>query len=115
MPEEGLSASEVGKEIAEHREDTTEERDARRDRLLSITEAVLLSVVAMLAAWSGYSSAKWGTESRLSLAEASSTRTNGSRADIKATQIQGLDSISFNAVLGAYATNNPALFRLTVK
>ena len=115
MPEEGLSASEVGKEIAEHREDTTEERDARRDRLLSITEAVLLSVVALLAAWSGYSAAKWGTESRLSLAEASSTRTNGSRADIKATQIQGLDSVSFNAVLAAYATNNPALFRLTVK
>ena len=114
MPEEGLSPSEVGKEIAEHGEDTTEQR-ARRDRLLSITEAVLLSVVALLAAWSGYAAAKWGTESRLSLAEASSTRTKGSRADIKANQILGLDAISFNAALGAYAANNPALFRLTVR
>ena len=114
MSEEGLSASEVGKEIAEQREHTTEER-ARRDRLLSISEAVLLSVVALLAARSRHSAAKWGTESSISLAKASSTRTKGTRADTKATQIRGLDSISFNAAATAYAANNPALFRLTVK
>jgi hypothetical protein len=60
---EGLSASEVGKEITEHREHTSDEH-ARADRgghhrLLSIVEAVLLSIVALMAAWSGYSAAKW--------------------------------------------------------
>ena len=53
MPEEGLSAWEVGKEIAEHREAEAEAKErSRRDRQLSIIEAVLLSVVALLAAWS---------------------------------------------------------------
>ena len=33
------------------------------DRWLSIPEAVLLSIVAVLAAYSGYAAAKWGTES----------------------------------------------------
>ena len=58
MPE-GLSAGEVGKEIGEHAKHA--HADERRDRLISITEAVLLSVVALLAAWSGYAAAKWST------------------------------------------------------
>jgi len=91
---EGLSPSEVGKEIAEHREHTTAEdvpaEHAERDRWVAIVEAVLLSVVALLAAWSGYSAAKWGTESSLSLAKASSTRTKASLALIQANQIRTL-------------------------
>ena len=83
---EGLSAAEVGKEIAEHREHASADH-AQRDRAIAIFEAVLLSVVALLAAWSGFSAAKWGTESSLSLAKASSTRTKASLAQIQATQI----------------------------
>lgn len=109
---EGLSATEVGKEIAEHREHTSH---AQRDRAVAIFEAVLLSVVALLAAWSGYSAAKWGTESSLSLAKASSTRTKASLAQIQATQIRTLDSVSFNAAETAYASKDPKLFRLAVK
>jgi hypothetical protein len=115
---EGLSASEVGKEIAEHREHTPVEHGpadhAQRDRWVAIFEAVLLSVVALLAAWSGYSAAKWGTESSLSLAKASSTRTKASLALIQANQIRTLDSVSFNAAETAYAANNAKLFRLDV-
>jgi hypothetical protein len=82
---EGLSASEVGKEIAEHHEHH-EDRDhgagehGARDRVISIFEALILSIVALLAAWSGYSAAKWGTESSLSLAKASTTRNKASLA-----------------------------------
>ena len=113
MPE-GLSASEVGKEIAEHREHATADH-TQRDRAIAILEAVLLSVVALLAAWSGYSAAKWGTESSLSLAKASSTRTKASLAEIQATQIRTLDSVSFNAAETAYAAKDRKLFRLAVK
>ncbi len=122
MPE-GLSASEVGKEIAEHREHASVDHvtaaqapaeHARRDRWIGIIEAVLLSVVALLAAWSGYSAAKWGTESSLSLAKASSTRTKASLALIQANQIRTLDSVSFNAAETAYAANNLKLFRLDI-
>lgn len=112
MPE-GLSAAEVGKKIAEHHEHTTDH--ARRDRWIAIFEAVLLSVVALLAAWSGYSAAKWGTESSLSLARASATRTKASLAEVQATQIRTLDSVSFNAAETAYTAHDPKLFRLAVK
>ena len=49
---EGLSASEVGKEIGEHgtRAAETDGGD-RRDRTLSVIEAKLLSLVAVLAAY----------------------------------------------------------------
>jgi hypothetical protein len=113
MPE-GLSAAEVGKEIAEHREHSTPGHTGR-DRLISIAEAVLLSVVALLAAWSGYSAAKWSTDSSISLANASATRTKANRADIEATQIRTLDAVRFNAAFAAYATNDPRLFRLAVR
>ena len=55
MPE-GLSAAEVGKEIAEHKKhsETAGHDHDRHDRRLSIVEALLLSFVAVLAAYSGY-------------------------------------------------------------
>jgi hypothetical protein len=111
---EGLSATEVGKEIAEHREHAVEVHEGR-DRLISIAEAVLLSLVALMAAWSGYSAAKWGTESSLSLAQASATRTKANLAAIEATQVRSFDSISFNAALTAYSSGKPVLFRLAVR
>jgi hypothetical protein len=76
---------------------------------------VLLSIVALLAAWSGYSAAKWGTESSISLAKASSTRTKASLAGIQGTQIRTLDSVSFNAAETAYAAHNAKLFALAVR
>ena len=69
MPE-GLSPSEVGKEIHEHAAHVGHERD-HHDRMISIAEAVLLAIVALTAAWAGYSAAKWGTESSLNLAKPS--------------------------------------------
>ena len=113
MPE-GLSASEVGNEIAEHREHATGGH-AGRDRIISIAEAVLLSVVALMAAWSGYSAAKWGTDSSLSLANASSAQTKANLDTIQGLQIRTLDSVSFNAAFAAYATKNPQLFHLALK
>ena len=59
MPE-GLSPGEVGREIAEHKKHTTA-RDTEHqghDRWFSIVEALLLSLVAVLAAYSGFAAAK---------------------------------------------------------
>jgi hypothetical protein len=112
---EGLSAPEVGREIAEHARETHGEGRAERDRLLSIAEAVMLSLVAVLAAWSGYSAAKWGTRSSVSLAKAAAIRTKANRADIEAQQIRTLDSVSFNAVFSAYTAHDPRLFRIAVR
>jgi hypothetical protein len=112
---EGLSTAEVGKEIAEHRARSAPHAPAagRHDRLLSITEAVMLSLVAVLAAWSGYCAAKWGTEASLDLNHGSALRTKANRADLEALQLRTLDSVSFNAVLTAYATHDAAAQRVT--
>ena len=116
MPE-GLSPSEVGKEIGGHARhaDAGATGGHRHDRILSILEALLLSLVAVLAAYSGYAAAKWGTESSVSLAKASALRTKANRADLEALQIRTLDSVSFNAWFSAFSTGNLNAQRLAVK
>ncbi len=116
MPE-GLSAAEVGKEIAEHKKHAEHEQDGEhddsaRDRWISIVEAVVLSVVAVLAAYSGFAAAKWSTESSVSLAKASALRTKASRADLEALQTRTLDSVSFNAWFAAFVAGNARAERL---
>ena len=106
MPE-GLSATEVGKEIGEHAKHTREHGEGRRhDRLISITEAVLLSIVTIVAAWSGFSAAKWSTESSLKLAKASATRTKANRAFQEALTFRVGDAVTFNAWFAAYIAGN---------
>jgi hypothetical protein len=111
---ETVSVPESAKDIAEHREDAHEGR-AWHDRLVAITEAILLSVVALMAAWAGYSAAKWSTHSSLSIAKASATRNRSSLDSVQATQIRTLDSVSFNAAETAYTSGDPRLFRIAVR
>jgi hypothetical protein len=118
MPE-GLSAAEVGKEIAEHRKHEAEIKEAkqeaeRRDRIISIVEAIVLSLVAVVAAYSGFAAAKWGTESSLSLARASALRTKSSRADLEALVTRTQDSVSFNAWFTAFVAGRPQAQRLAI-
>jgi hypothetical protein len=106
---EGLPAAEVGKEIAEHKRHEAEEDEKHKsaaERWVSIVEAVVLSLVAVLAAYSGFAAAKWGTESSLSLAKASALRTKSSRADLEALITRTLDSASFNAWFTAFVARN---------
>jgi hypothetical protein len=110
---EGLSAAEVGTEIGEHGKHAAHTPDQdRRDRLLAVAEALLLSLVAVLAAYSGYAAAKWGTEASVSLAKASAVRTKANRADLEALQIRTLDSVSFNAWFAAFTAGNANAERL---
>ena len=96
MPEGGLSPTEVGKEIADHAvhakaDGGSHDHAERRDTAIAIIEAVLLALVAILAAWSGYSSAKWSTDSRLKLAQASTARTESSSAALASTTQKNFD------------------------
>jgi len=107
---EGLSASEVGKEIGEHARHAAPHE--QRDRLISITEAVLLAVVALLAAWSGYASAQWSTQSRLEIATASSLRIEASQANEDAFELRNFDSSTFESWFAAYIAGNKTAMRL---
>jgi hypothetical protein len=124
MPE-GLSPSEVGKEISEHRHKAEEEEKEQeqeqggktdeakgQERWLTITEAILLAVVAVLAAWSGFASAKWSTHSSLYLAKASAARTEANRADYEASNLESFDSTMFDAWFTAYVAHNAAAMRV---
>jgi hypothetical protein len=104
MTEAVLSASEVGKEIAGHsKKDASEEH---RDRRIAIIEAILLAMVAVLAAWSGFSSAKWSTDSRLKLSQASTARTEASSDQLAAMTQRNFDSSTFTAWFVAYVAGN---------
>jgi hypothetical protein len=111
---EGLSASEVGKEIGHHAHHNGAPPSGRR-RALVIIEAVVLSVVAVVAAWSGFSAAKWSTESSLSLARASTQRQVASRLYEEALTYRADDAVMFNAWLGAVETGNAPAQRIAEK
>src|SRR4051794_31662048 len=113
MPE-GLSATEVGKEIGEHAERHAE-HVSTHDRVVSIVEAILLSIVTITAAWSGYSAAKWSTESSLSLAKASATRSQANRAFQQALTFRSQDAANFNAWFSAYLAGDKVGERVAEK
>jgi hypothetical protein len=100
---EGLSPTEVGREIAQHREHA---RSETRADVLSIIEAVLLATVALFAGWTGYASAKWSTESRLFLSQSATARSQASRADLSALTSRNFDASTFNAWFAAYVGGN---------
>jgi hypothetical protein len=60
----------------------------------------------VLAAWSGYSSAKWGTDSRLEVAQASTLRTEASTYQLKALEQRNFDSSTFTVWYVAYVAGN---------
>jgi hypothetical protein len=113
---EGLSAPEVGNEIAKHRKHAADSHEGgEHDRWLSIVEALLLSLVAVLAAYSGYAAAKWGTESSVALATAAAERAKANRADLEGIVTRTLDSASFNAWFTAFTAGDAEAQRLAAR
>jgi hypothetical protein len=110
MPE-GLSPIEVGKELHEHAQQphghTASTGGDRHSRTVQIGEALLLSLVTIAAAWSGYAAAKWGTESRIELAQAATLRNLATRADLAALSTRNFDSSTFNAWFTAFTLDDP--------
>lgn len=97
---EGLSPSEVAKELRHHHHE--EEAREAIGRAIPVIEAVLLSIVTVVTAWAGYSAARWSTESRLDLAQASSLRLQANRSLATAAELRNFDSSTFGAWFTAY-------------
>jgi hypothetical protein len=112
---EGLSAVEAGKGLAEHAEADEEAREKRLNRAISIFEAVLLAVVAVLAAWSGYAAAKFSTDSSLDLARASADRAQANSASLKALNSLNFDLATFNDWFTAYVAKDTSSMALAEK
>ncbi len=105
---EGLSTAEVGNEISHHKKHHAahDGEQTGHDRIITIIEAILLAVVAILAAWSGFAASQWSTESRLALAQASTARTEASETTIEAMEQRNFDSSTFDAWFTAYVAGN---------
>ncbi|HJY02449.1 MAG TPA: hypothetical protein VJ351_16720 [Streptosporangiaceae bacterium] len=120
---EGLNPIEVGKKLhehgeAEHEETAKEGHDKARDRhsrIVQICEAVLLALVTVTAAWAGYSAARWGTESRVDIAHASSLGNLATRDDLSAISLRNFDASTFNAWFTAFTLNSPQKEAIAVR
>lgn len=112
---EGLDPIESGKKLHEHGE--TLHRSAgsgdghgqpgNRHRVVQICEAALLALVTITAAWAGYSAARWGTASRVDIAQSSTLRNFATRADLSALSTRNFDSSTFEAWFTAFTLDSP--------
>ena len=94
------------KHANDHEGEPSDDDGREHDRVLSVIEAILLAIVALLAAYTGYASAKWSTESSVRLAGASAARTEANRAALDAEDTKDFDSTTFNAWFTAYVAGN---------
>jgi hypothetical protein len=99
---ETLSAAEVGKEAHEHATHAARLDETGHHGLIMIVEAVLLSVVTLAAAWSGYSAARWEGVSNIHLTDASRLETHANRAYQSALIVRAQDAVNFSVWFNAY-------------
>lgn len=112
---EGLSPSELRRELSEHAAHSGAGGGERSDRTISIIEAVLLAVVAVLAAWSGYAAAKWSTNSSVLLAQASADRSQANSARVAALNAENFDRTAFSTWFAAYVAQNQTAMAIAEK
>lgn len=79
------------------------------DRWTEIISAVMLGLVAMATAWSGYQSARWGGVQSTKYSEASALRVESTRASTLAGQQTQIDVALFSNWINAYAEENEPL------
>jgi len=110
---EGLDPIETCKQLHEHGEAERAEEEGghggsgdRHSRIVQIGEAVLLALVTVTAAWAGYSAARWGTESRVDIARASTLGNLATRDDLTAISLRNFDASTFNAWFIAFTLNS---------
>jgi hypothetical protein len=111
----GVSAVEAGNGPEEHAEGYEEEREKRLNRTISMLEAGMLALVAVLAAWSGYSAAKWSTESSLLLATANADRAKANAASLDALSALNFDVTTFTSWFTAYIAGNRSAMAIAEK
>ena len=84
----------------------------RIDRWFQVVTAILLGVVALATAWSGYQATRWAGEQSTLYAEASALRVESTRDSTLAGQLRLNDAISVNNWLNAYLQGNTQLAKI---
>lgn len=97
---ESLSPVEVAHEAHRHaNHGAGHERSTGHRRILQIIEAALLAGVTILAAWSGFAAASYGTDSRVAFAASARADTDGDAMALEAESIENFDESAFDAWL----------------
>ncbi|MBV8527700.1 MAG: hypothetical protein JOZ75_05250 [Candidatus Dormibacteraeota bacterium] len=115
MPDAPLTPGEMESVMAEEAAGEEERISRRGDRRISIIEASLLAIVAVLAALSGYAAARWSTDSSDLLAHASAERTLGNAANVDALNTLNFDVTAFNAWFAAYVAQNQTAMNVAAR
>jgi heme/copper-type cytochrome/quinol oxidase subunit 4 len=102
-------------EIAKHLHEHGAEHGRRHEQVIEIVEAVLLAIVAILTAWSGYQSAKWDGESAKLYAESSRTRAESVQLSLQSGQVLVYNAGTFNSWLQARVGGDTELAALLVR
>jgi hypothetical protein len=97
---ESLSPVEVAHEAHRHSSHGSgHETPSGHRRILQIIEAALLAGVTILAAWSGFAAASYGTDSRVAFAASARADTDADEQALEADSIENFDEAAFNAWL----------------
>ena len=114
MPEGNINA-EVAEHLREHGahdEVADHQPSRRRIETIEILEAILLAIVAVTTALSGYQAARWDGESAKEYATSSRLRTQANGTQLTANQTLIYNAGSFTAWLQAYAQHQTYLQQL---
>ena len=84
----------------------------RRERILEIVAALLLSLATLGIAWSGYQAAKWSGLQARRYTQASTARSFANQASTLAAQDRTQDLLNFNRWLEEYTAGNTELANL---
>jgi hypothetical protein len=108
MPEGNINAEVVERlrEQAEH--ETTKRPSKRRIETIEILEAVLLSVVALVTALSGYQAARWDGESAKAYATSSQLRAESNDAQLTSNQQLAYNSGTLTAWIQSITSGDKA-------
>jgi len=84
----------------------------RIDRWFQVVTAIMLGVVAVATAWSGYQATRWAGEQSTLYAQASALRVEATRVSTLAGQYKLYDSIIVNNWINAYTQGNTKLAKI---
>src|SRR5213083_2754395 len=84
-------------------------RQQRIERWFEVITAIMLGVVAMATAWSGYQATRWAGEQSTLYAQASALRVESTRDSTLAGQYKLYDAILVNNWINAYTQGNTKL------
>jgi hypothetical protein len=96
-----MAEANINAEMARHLDEHGGHRTSRHERAIEIAEAVLLAVVAVLTAWSGYQASLWDADSAEKYATSARERIEAEQLYLRSGQVLAYDAGTFNGWLQA--------------